>query len=389
MAQPFEWTKDTWSASLSSRCWCFTPYEEGWRGSGRTGEDPASDRELAEITAMEFDLRSLPEWVREVVEGPINWVGFCGHYRFPLSFLDAVDAIGSGKAPVLNHTCYTVDADRKRRLSDYALCLDAWLAGARPESAAGQLVVRSQARIDWPAVCRDLWNVIGERTPVKAMLVERLLHRTRWWLAATVWDDDDGTGWVRDAYVGDWRDRDGLVADNGNPRFRPGGFDETASHRVRELEKRLQAACPHWHWFKTVIVEFSWPCAPKAFRFLEKTLWCIGKERPVINLPSFPLENPEPVPDFLQCRDTCPDQEAAGRWWKAFLEGLNDWWRDKSMSSDLSKDLARRLGEPTAVKRWLVRLLVRRLEVLADGHLKAMVDPPADSWRGSKPVDGY
>jgi len=397
MVPRFAWTKQAYESSVSSRCWCFVPYDGGWSGSGRKGEDPSVDDELAQIVAMELELGPLPDWVRRVVEGPIRWTGFCGHYLFPLPFLDAVDAIGAQRAPTLNHTCYTVERKRKQRMMDYALCLDAWLAGADPARVAEELMVRDGASgapsaaadpgaagMDWKAICKDIWEILGERTELKDLLIERMLHRTRWWLKATVWDDDRGTEYCRDEYLGDWRDSDPLIAENGNPDFRRGGFDEGSSPRVQRLEKRLEEICPDWdRWFRPVILECSWPCAPKAFRFMEKTLWCIGRERPVISLPSWPLDEPEEVPSFLQCRDDCPNQDAAAEWWNSFLDALRGWWRGSPGRGDVAKDVNRRLGEPSAVKRWLVRLLIRRLEVLAAGHLRGMVNAPSSSGRGA------
>ena len=369
------WNRQTYHASLSSRCWCFTPYDRGWRSTGKAGEDPATDEELRQIVQMEQQLGVMPEWVGQVVEGPLRWVGFCGHCTFPQSFLDAVEAIGVGRAPALNHTCYTVDRRRKLRMTDYALCLDGWSSGADAEAVAGELLARSQEATDWLGVCRGIWSALGERTELKELLVERMLHRTRYWLKATVWDDDRGFEFCRDAFLGPWRERDPLLAENGNPRFRAGSFEETASPRVQRLEARLNEICPDWEWFRTVIVEFSWPCAPKAFRFMEKTLWCIGRQKPVISLPSFPLDHPEEVPSFLDPADTHIDREPASQWWGQFLAALRDWWQGRPLSTEVARQMAARLGPSTPVKRWLVRLLVRRLEVLADGHLGGMVNP--------------
>ena len=263
---------------------------------------------------MELALPAVPEWAHRGVEGPIRHVAPCGHYRFPLSYLDAVDAIGCGKSRPLVQTCIKEDSQRKERMADYAFCLDAWAAGARPDAAADELAARTMHGPDWRRVCPDLWQVLGEHTEIKDLLVERVLQQTRLWLKATVWDDDAGTRFGRDTYAGDWQENESLPGGNGNPELRLPGFRQERSPRVRRLEARLTEICPDWHWFRTVIGEFSWPCAPKAFRCLEKTLWCIGRERPVIDLPSFPLADPEPVPGFLQCADTCPDRECSAAW---------------------------------------------------------------------------
>lgn len=384
--QPALWSKLAYEASFYSRCWWFTPYDAGWDHCAELREDV----ELRQIVEAEQRLAPLPGWVEPVILGPIRCVAPCGHYTFPDSFLQAVSAIGSGEPPRLVHTCFTVDGRRKRRMLDYMLCLDAWLAGAAPQAPVRELVARSSNdAVNWKNTCQGLWRVLGVRTEMKRLLVERLLHQWRWWAKSTVWDDDDGAGGVYgcDQYVGDRADDHALAPANGNPDFPAAGYDQSTSPRVRQLESKLAQICPDWNWFRTVIVECSWPCAPKAFRFLEKTLWCIGKERPVISLPSFPLANPEEVPSFLETRATAPNQDQAAIWWRAFLDALRNWWQAKPMQGALAEDIAQRLGEPTAIKRWLVRLLVHRLTLLAEhSSIKGLIEPPANAWRGGRPI---
>jgi len=334
---------------------------------------------------MEYALGGVPEWAERVVEGPIRHVAPCGHYLFPDSYLQAVEAIGSGAAPRLVHTCFTVERRRKERMSDYALCFDAWLVGAKPSAVASELAAREPEGVRWHAVCTGLWHVLGERTELKELLVERVLHQTRWWLKATVWDDDLGTVFYRDHYLGDCHEDASLAAANGNPRLRAPGFDQSASPRVQNIEARLAEICPHWKWFRTVIVEFSWPCAPKAFRYMEKLLWSIGKERPAVSLPSFPLDDSDEVPGFLQCQDTWPNQDEAARWWTSFLAALAAWWQGRPAEGEAADAVYRKLGDRGEVKRWLVRLLVHRLEMAEShgGKLGLFVNPPAASKRGA------
>lgn len=312
------WTKEVYEKSVSSRCWCYTPYDAGWDESHRHGPDMRADNELEQIVAMERALGGVPEWAQRVVETSINFLPPCGHYLFPGVYLEAVSAIGEEAPPTFVHACYAVERERKERMTDYLFCLDAWLAGAAPEEAAGELEARGRTEVDWQAVCADLWNVLGERTETKELLVERTLHRQRWWLKSTVWDDDARDVFCRDQYLGEVRcSRDHY----GNPAFRDPYFAESKSHRIQRVEARLAEICQDWEWFKDVI-DWSWLCAPKAFRFLEGLLWSIGKERPAVSLPSYPLENPEQVPGFLRCEDTYPDREQASRWSQSFLAAL-------------------------------------------------------------------
>ncbi len=375
------WSQETFEKSLSSRCWWFTPYDDGWRCPGTH-----ADQELAQIVAMEHPLRPLPEWTQSVVQVAIRSVPPCGHYLFPRGYLEAVSAIGAEDASAPLHSyCFAVDRDRKLALLDYCLCLDAWLAGAPSEAAAAELSALGHRNIDWPAACADLWQALGEHTETKDLLVERTLHQTRWWVKVSAWPGEATAEYGRGQYLGDYEGNGWFGTTEGNPGFAAPGFRKERSPRVQRMEARLAELTPHWHWFRTVIAEFSWPCAPKAFRYLEKLLWCIGRERPVISLPSFPLADPEPVPGFLQVEDTWPDQDAAAAWWEEFLRALRAWWQREPAGGAIAADLAQRLGEVTPVKQWLVRLLVRRLELAATegGKLTELVHPPKSAKRGT------
>jgi hypothetical protein len=235
---------------------------------------------------------------------------------------------------------------------DYILCLDGWLAGAAPEEAAGELVARRREVADWPTVCTGLWRVLGDRTEVKEALVARVLHRQRWWVKTLIWDDDRRDLFVRGAYLADVRsERDSY----GNPPFGDPYFVELAAPRVKQWYEYLERCCPAWDGLRP-LTEESWLCAPKAFRFLERALWVIGKERPLT-----PAD--EPVPGFLQCEDTLPDKQRAARWWREFLIALRGWWQGEPGAGEVAVEVEGRLGSTTPVKRWLVRLSVRKLEL--------------------------
>lgn len=378
MVSTFEWSKETYERSVSSYCWSWTPYGDGWEGCVQYGGDLRCDEELRAIVAMEAILGQAPEWAQQVVRGPIECVAPCGHYTFPLSYLDAVRAIGTGVLPPVHHTCFTVNHLGKRRLQDLAFMLDAWLAGAEPAAAAAELQYRETLEpaiggsqlfpdvlVEWSLTCAGLWGALGEYTELKELLVERLLHQLRWWVKVTVWDDDLGGAWGRDQYVGNWQAADDLVSGNGNSHLRAlSGYRQASSPRVQRLEARLGELCPQWNFFRTVIVDFSWPCGPKAFRYYEKLLWCIGRERQVISLPSFPLADPEPVPNYLGVLAATPDRATAAAWWQALLAALDGWWREEPVCGGVADEVNTLLGESTPVKRWLVRLYVHRLRML-------------------------
>lgn len=383
------WTKDIYENSVSSRCWWFTPYDAGWDESHKYGQDMRSDDELAQIVAMEQTLGGVPHWAQRIVERCINFLPPCGHYLFPRPYMEVVRAIGAQTSPVLVHGCFTVEQERKERMMDYALCLDAWLAGADSEAPARELMARARSSVNWHTVCAELWEVLGEHTETKELLVERTLHQTRWWIKSWAGDDDWGAPLCQDEYLGNFCESGAYAEKYGNPGLRAPSFDQNASPRVQKLETRLAEICPDWQWFRNLIVDGSWPCAPKAFRFLERLLWSIGKERPAVSLPSFPLEHGDDVPGFLQCEETYPNPEEAGQWWRSFLAALRAWWRGQPEKGDVADQVNERLGAAMPVKRWLVRLLVRKCE-LYEWHeegLGRLLRPRPGSKRGAGPVE--
>tara|TARA_B100002003_G_C14120021_1_gene538673 strand:- start:672 stop:1889 length:1218 start_codon:yes stop_codon:yes gene_type:complete len=352
-----EWSKAVYAESVSSRCWWCTVYDGGWDACPALSED----NELRQIVGMEQELSAIPVWAEQIVERAVNFLPPCGHYLFPRAYLDVVNAIGSQTTPGFVHGCFTVEQDRKRQMMDYVLCLDAWLQGAQPQEVAHELNLLGYRRVDWGSVCQDLWQILGKHSETKDLLIERLIHSQRWKIKNSPWDDDHASLFEREQYLGDLSrqsDTNGSsYVGSGVPRF-----DETSSPKVRKVEARLAEICPDWDWFRYTI-EYGWLCAPKAFRFLERLLWAIGKERVVIHTHDHPMQDGELVPAFLQCQDTYPDEKKALDSWPPFLAALKAWWKGRPEQDGVAHEVCDVLGEITPVKQWLVRLFVRKLEL--------------------------
>ena len=305
----------------------------------------------------------IPAWARDIVERSINFPPFCPHWAFPSPYLEVLDAIGTHTPAAFVHGCYTVNRERKERMLDYVFCLDAWLAGAEPIQAASELTKRGNPKADWQRICSDLWNVLGKRSELKEFLLRRIAHRQRWWIQSLVWDDDSRDVYCRDQYLGDVNCRRIGYGHYGNPDFLDPYFAELQVPEVKRLEKRLSEICPDWEWFRSFIHD-SWLCAPKAFRFLERLLWCVGKEKRAVSLPSHPLEDGDKVPGFLQCEDTYWNSTEGKKTVIAFVCGVRQWVAARGSTDKLAFDIHRRLGDHTPVKLWLVRLYLRKLEFL-------------------------
>ena len=361
MAKELEWSKEAYENSISSRCWWYTPYDDGWID----GAGIAVDDELRQIVQMETELRPVPEWAEQLTTTWINYIPACGHYLFPLPFLELTSAIGRETASDPRHSCYSVECRRKRQMADYCLCLDAWLAGASPEAPVRELEAFGARKIDWRSLCRDLWEVLGERNESKDLLVKYYLHALRHSIKASQWEGDVATEFGKDEYLGDY-----VVSRDGSAEF----FEPRSSPRLKTIADRLTEIRPDWREFSEVDFGYWWLCAPEAFRYLERDLWTIGKEKPI--------DGGEDVPGFLQCEDTYPNQDKASDWWKSFVAALQGWWQGKPTDDEVAQDVNRRFGAPTPVKRWLVRLLLRKLSMLEENEALAWV---VKGRRDSKP----
>jgi hypothetical protein len=145
------------------------------------------------------------------------------------------------------------------------------------------------------------------------------------------------------------------------------------------MEARLAELVPDWAVWRGQLAEW-WLCAPKSFRFLERILWAIGQ--------GHPLQPGDRVAAFLRCEDTYPDQAEAAQWWAAFCAALDGWWRGEPAGSGVAADVEKRLGAPTPVKRWLVRLFLYRLVCLEENgaQLANLVRADHNHRRGTQPL---
>jgi len=362
-----EWSKGIYEKSVSSGCWWYTLYDEGWID----GVGIAVDKDLMGIVDMEKAASPVPEWARQIVTTWINYAPPCGHYLFPLPFLEILSAVGAESADRFRISCYAVQPERKQEMMDYCLCLDAWLAGVEPQVPARELDAVGYRRRHWQTICRDLWRALGERNETRELQVEEYLASLRHAIKASHWTDDGaGSQFGRDQYLGEY-----VAYESGGK-----GYERGTDPRAARRRARLAELCPNWESFSHVDRGHWWLCGPKAFRFLERDLWAIGQGRP--------LQPGDHVPGFLQCEDTYPNQDEAPAWWQSFLPALDGWWQGQPDKSPVAEDVGQRLGEPTPVKRWLVRLFLKKLKTLeANGEeLTSLVGPRHGHKRGTRPL---
>lgn len=344
------WCQQNWDRSVTSRAWAYTPF--GWEAIQELGEDHPWRREFRAILDEEMALGPVPAWAAEIVDRMIGPLPTCGHYAFPRPVLGICGAIRDRECPEFVCGCYTADSERKALMSYYVYCLDAWLKGAPLEVATAELALRPGLGKDWPRIIAAIYRVLGSPSEQKALLVGRLVHRLRWWIKTLIWSDDKRDRYMLDVYSGDARGDEARFGAYGNPPFGDPYFAERRLPEMEALAAQIRQRVPGG---KRLLerIESTWLCAPKAFRYVEKLITAIGS---IGGEPGPVCSDDAPAEAVLQCEDTYPEVASCRKWYSTFMASLADWLGGNPQA-------AHGLGEITAVKHWLVRILRHKLRL--------------------------
>lgn len=333
------WSREAWDASISAKA-----YNPDWWATLTLEKEPDLWEELKSIFEEEKAISAIPSWALEIVVRMME-LPMCGYYAYPANVMQIIDAISVKRCPDVVMRCYTVDAGRKILLSYYVYCLDAWAKGAPLSSVAAELSLRNQLGRKWEEIASAIYRTLGNRTEIKRIVVERLIHRLRWWIKSLIWSDDKRDRFLLDVYSGDIRGDEEKWGAYGNSPYGDPYFAEFELPHVKAMEKRILADIPQG---KKILerIHSTWLCAPKVFRYLEKLIveiGAIGSDAP-----------PDATSSILQCEDTYPDFDANHRHFTDFLKRLRDWL-------DGQEETLPALGERSSVQRWLVHLLWHKL----------------------------
>jgi hypothetical protein len=347
MAKEPEWTKQAYEASVTSRAWRFTVYDDGWEGSKEHGVGVSRSQELRGIFAEEMALDAVPDWAIEIIDrmlcGPLPT---CGHYSFPSPVLQVCEAIGAEKCPDFVLGCYTADAKWKTLMCYYVYCLDAWLKDSPLEIAKVELTIRDDLGKDWGRIVEGIYATLGEHTEQRALLVRRLVHRLRWWIKTLTWSDDNRNKFMLGVYLGDVRGG-GDWGEYGDSCFGDPFFMELKVPGIIELERKIRETVPDGKTFVRLLRD-NHLCGPKTFRNVERLIVQIGAVGS--------RRGPNYDVSILQCEDTYPDIASYKRWYELFMTSLETWL-------DGDEKAVAELGRITPVKHWLVRILRHRLQL--------------------------
>jgi hypothetical protein len=361
------WSRKAWEASVSTK-----GYNADWWDTLTPEKEPELWAELKSVFEEEKALPDVPVWASEIV-GRMMELPMCGYYAYPANITQIVDAISAQKCPDVVMRCYTVDPGRKVLLSYYCFCLDAWSKNAPLDSVVAELLLRDPLGKDWEQISLAIYRTLGDRTEIKGLTVERLVHRLRWWIKSLIGSNDKRDRFLLDVYSGDIRgDEQGWGA-YGNPPYGDPYFIELGLPHVKAMEERIRADVPDGEKLLDRI-HSTWLCAPKMFRYLEKLIAQIG----AIGSAALPDE----APSILQCEDTYPDFDANREHFEGLVERLRSWL-------DGQEGPLPSLKAASPVTRWLVHLLWHKLVFHAnyEENFGKLVGQRSHGRSGSKKPD--
>ncbi len=361
------WNREAFEASITRACFSSTPYDVGWEGDPKGEIDGGvlqSDQQMRRLLEMETALRPMPQWAHAIAR-QVAGLPPCG-WCFP-RYVEAVCInIGCGDPEAAApHGCYDVGPRRMALLANFAVCLDGWLKGIAADVVAVEL--RQHTTVngrDWGRFARQVHTVLGEPKPARVLLVRRLLARLRFWLRAPLGTARPDENW-----------RLGYFYTNAMGRF--GGWDyfsfQDHDAEAAELDARIRTELDEPKcWLD--LINSTWPCAPKVFRYIERLIIAVGRVGDVEG--RIPPRITDSVPEgVLGIEDTWLSSDHSRALYDSALAALAghvagvfpaDAADPKLVDAQLTTHLADLLGKSSPVTQWIAALLFKRITLFTD-----------------------
>lgn len=224
------WSREAWDASISAKA-----YNADWWATLTPEKEPLLWQELKAIFEEEVAIPLIPQWASDIVVRMME-LPICGYYAYPSNVEQIIEAIIAEQCPDVVMRCYTVDPERKTLLSYYVYCLDAWVKEAPLAHVLAELALRDSLGKDWQAIAPAIYHTLGEKDELKAIVVERLIHRLRWWLKSLIGSDDKRNRFLLDVYSGDIRGDEAHWGAYGNSPYGDPYFAELTLPHVKKME---------------------------------------------------------------------------------------------------------------------------------------------------------
>lgn len=356
------WDRDNFERSITRTCFSSTPYDAGWDGAEQwdiNGTVLQHDDEMRRLLELEWEIRPVPVWGQKIAR-QIEEMPPCG-WSFPQHVEAVCTNIGSGDAAAaFPSRCYVVGPDRLQLMADYAVCVDGWIKNISSLQVGASLQQNAFDSRDWVGIAAAVWEVLGEPSPPRVLLARRLLQRLRFWLRAPYAPLKADDNW-----------RLGYFYDHGMGRS--GGWDyfsfEEHEPDANELKSQIKAQIPDAErWLE--LIDYTWPCAPKVFRFVERIVIAIGQIEEHSDVGPDELGSRRAAERILRVEGTYLDSETSRGLYNAAVSGLAGFlgcsfpgpgMADARRDTGFASRLQRVLGEPSPEKLWLAALLQKRI----------------------------
>ncbi|MHA2006877.1 MAG: hypothetical protein ACXABO_02670 [Promethearchaeota archaeon] len=329
-----EFTKKNYSRSITSKCWAYTPLDAGWLESVKYGEDLPNNLDVKKIFELEMSIPDIPCWAEELAVSQIANIPMCGHYLFPKNVKEILEGIRDEKTIDFFTSCYTVPPDRKATVEIIVKILEAWLNEEEEKTFSFRLNLNQEENIN-NKVIENIYLALGKLTQEKVVQVKRLRNRLKWWIKTFIWRDYNHKSFTKDIFS--TIDKSGNK-DYGNKGFSDPYFTELELEENKNLENKILEN-KNLDSKIITLIHSTWLCAPKFFRYLEKIILKIGHSQIDV------------FPDKL----TSINKQEYGEKYYKIINGLLPFVEEKKKNEWI--------GDHTAIKEWLVRILLLKLKL--------------------------
>ncbi|MFX0099886.1 MAG: hypothetical protein ACFFCS_09895 [Candidatus Hodarchaeota archaeon] len=326
-----EFNKENYANSITSTLWEGTPLGGGWN------ELNSNNPSVKKIFDLEMSLTDFPSWAKELALRRIGVFPNCGHYLFPRSAEQILEAMRDESSIDFFTSCYTCHPDRKAKLSPVVQILEAWLNHEDESSISEKFSASPVEEIDGKVV-ENIYTALGQFTDEKEVLVQRLVNQLNWWIKTLIWEGDPRESFDKKEYPVK-KGYEQFNADYGNEGFSDPYFPEVHQKENIKLEKKIRKNKNIDSKKMIDYIHSTWLCAPKFFRYLEKIILKIGGSDIDI------------LPDKLTKINA---KEYARRYHEI---------RDELLKFIEEKGSSKLVGDHSPVKEWLARMLLLKLEL--------------------------
>jgi hypothetical protein len=320
---------------ITPRLWHFTHFDSG----------APFDEEIQSLIVLEEGIGQIPAWAIDVAI-QIDSLPHCGQISFPDPIYAICRGIGQEKPDPGFLFCFEASSETKARVEEYVEILESW-CGRQTQSTVASRWADRRALVD------KVYGSLGGPTPLKLLLVERVMLQCRFWMDALITNDGGlltiqtdrslppGPQWSRDRRV-----------------------DPAAADQERRLREEAQQRGFDAGAFLAEMAH-PWLCHQRLFDQMDAMLERIGREEDVYDKEAARDDAQMAAERMQRIHGICVD--ALGHWVEGERPSQRLW--EDNEAAGILKGTYDALGATTPVRVWLASVLRKKIALFLEHDL--------------------